>query len=407
MEGRRKTAHKLPVSPLHFIARSFINPRRELVSRYFTMGAGALVNPRFFDERALRSRATAILEDIEEIERRPATVSFRRLNKGWTLLLPRGLSCLVARTTRFYPRTLAASHGIIGRVAAQVSRFRSVLVEISADFEKGRLGSNVMLMRGDRSWEQHPNDTPSEISSLPFSSNYKLGSIAGTRSKPTGPGPSADLNPIGYAVLRDTEVLPSPPDVTSVLGEQGSNVGQRKRRGKDVETGPFFVLSRIWSVSNSNTRNSSSRSIGIDRFLLLRDLNNFVMFWIHWIKIFRSKIGQRYYRISTRWGIIHEKKKISITKVFAIPFYFHACIPGTLAETKTRDKWFATIIRFSARGDSFIPRKNVLSSAKTKEAGISINCRNNIAEISRRRDGMHLKRFLRFNPIGYRSVCKI
>lgn len=82
MEGRRKTAHKLPVSPLHFIARSFINPRRELVSRYFTMGAGALVNPRFFDERALRSRATAILEDIEEIERRPATVSFRRLNKG-------------------------------------------------------------------------------------------------------------------------------------------------------------------------------------------------------------------------------------------------------------------------------------------------------------------------------------
>lgn len=126
--------------PLHFIARSFINPGRELVSRYFTMGAGALVNPRFFDERArseqLRFSKTPKRSRDHGTGHRQLPAA-RRLNKGWTLPLPRGLSCLVARTTRFYPRTLAASHGIIGRVAAQVSRFRSVLVEISADFEKG------------------------------------------------------------------------------------------------------------------------------------------------------------------------------------------------------------------------------------------------------------------------------
>lgn len=77
--------------PLHFIARSFINPRRELVSRYFTMGAGALVNPRFFDERArseqLRFSKTPKRSRDHGTGHRQLPAA-RRLNKGWTLPLP-------------------------------------------------------------------------------------------------------------------------------------------------------------------------------------------------------------------------------------------------------------------------------------------------------------------------------
>lgn len=71
--------------PLHFIARSFINPGRELVSRYFTMGAGALVNPRFFDERArseqLRFSKTPKRSRDHGTGHRQLPAA-RRLNKG-------------------------------------------------------------------------------------------------------------------------------------------------------------------------------------------------------------------------------------------------------------------------------------------------------------------------------------
>lgn len=175
--------------PLHFIARSFINPGRELVSRYFTMGAGALVNPRFFDERArseqLRFSKTPKRSRDHGTGHRQLPAA-RRLNKGWTLPLPAVSRAWSRVQLAFTLERLPRPTGLSGesrhrylvsvpfRARGNIRRFREGV---------GQTDSNVMLMRGDRSWEQHPNDTPSEY--LPSSSsNYKLGSIAGTRSKP-------------------------------------------------------------------------------------------------------------------------------------------------------------------------------------------------------------------------------
>lgn len=156
------------------------------------MGAGALVNPRFFNERARSERHYDSPRHREEIGRpwnRPPSASAAWIKDEPPRSDPSSAWSRVqlAFTLERLPRPT----GLSGE-----SRHR-YLVSVPWKYPPiskggvGQTGSSVMLMRGDRSWEQHPNDTPSEY--LPSSSsNYKLGSTLEPDLSP----PDRDHRPI-------------------------------------------------------------------------------------------------------------------------------------------------------------------------------------------------------------------
>lgn len=125
-------------------------------------------------------------------------------------------------------------------------------------------------------------------------------------------GPSADLNPIGYAVLRDTEVLPSPSNVTSVLAEPGSNVRQRKRRGWDVE--PVLFSSQGFDLFQIGRNTRSIRVISYPLSTIRESVE---------LKFLRSK-SVKNYTISIRWGITHglRKKRFQLQNFWPFRFIF-------------------------------------------------------------------------------------